>query len=245
MGNKKVCVITGGTLGIGKSTVEKFLKHKYYVYNFDKLPAEDSDNLKNIVCDVSDLHQLKVAINAITESYVDVLIGNAGIHFSSNILNSTEDDFQKLVAINLKSNFFLIQYILPKMLAHKKGSIVLVGSDQSVIAKPNSALYGMTKMALVGLTKTTALDFAKEGIRCNLVAPGTIRTPLYETAVKKYSDRSGIPLANIDQEESLLQPIGRLGTAEEVANLIYFLSSEEASFITGSVYSIDGGYTCR
>ena len=131
------------------------------------------------------------------------------------------------------------------MKAQRSGAIILMASDQAVIAKHNSFAYNLSKAALASMAKTTALDYAKFNIRANAVCPGTIETPLYHKAIDNYVARSGADKTQIHAEEAALQPLGRLGQAEEVAELTYFLASNKASFITGSLQMIDGGYTAQ
>jgi NAD(P)-dependent dehydrogenase (short-subunit alcohol dehydrogenase family) len=125
------------------------------------------------------------------------------------------------------------------------GSIITIGSDQSTISKYNSAVYGMTKAALLSLTRSTALDYAKYNIRANCIGAGTIDTPLYRSAIQRYSEHSGIQLEDIEQDEAKEQPLGRVGLATEVAALAYFLSQDEVSYITGALIPIDGGYIAK
>ena len=131
------------------------------------------------------------------------------------------------------------------MKQQQHGAIVIVASDQALIAKGNSFAYNLSKHALASIAKTTAIDYAKFNIRANAVCPGTIETPLYHQAIDKYCQQSGADKAQVHQEEAALQPLGRLGKAEEVAELVSFLVSDKASFITGSLQVIDGGYTAQ
>ncbi len=131
------------------------------------------------------------------------------------------------------------------MVANKKGAVVFVGSDQTLIAKSNSAIYGATKAALGSLSKTTAIDYAPHGIRSNIVAVGTTDTPLYQKAINNYCMRTGNNAEEVHAAEAREQPIGRIGQPEEVADLIYFLCSDKSNFITGAIIPIDGGYTAK
>ncbi|HOW16861.1 MAG TPA: SDR family oxidoreductase, partial [bacterium] len=169
----------------------------------------------------------------------------AGIHLSQNLEDTSLDDFEKVLSVNLKGLFYVLKLTIPKMKKQKHGNIVLMGSDQCFVGKRNSFVYGLTKGAIGQITKSTALDCAKYGIRINCVCPGTTNTPLYNNAVKNYSYRTGINIDTIHQEEDKVIPLGRIGTPEEIANLVLFLLSDKASFITGSLVSIDGGYTAK
>ncbi|MCJ8321915.1 MAG: SDR family oxidoreductase, partial [Colwellia sp.] len=162
-----------------------------------------------------------------------------------NIENTSETDLDKVFSINVKGAFAAIKAVLPNMKSNKNGAIILISSDQAIIGKQNSFAYNLSKTALASMAKTTALDYAQFNIRANAVCPGTIETPLYHQAIDNYCQKSGADKANIHQEEAKLQPLGRLGQPEEVAELVLFLASDKAKFITGSLQVIDGGYTAQ
>ncbi|WP_435277225.1 SDR family NAD(P)-dependent oxidoreductase [Psychrobium sp. nBUS_13] len=241
---KKVAVVTGGSKGIGLAIVEKFIANDYQVYNLD-LVASEIGIYKQ--CDMSDMAQVAHAISDIIEKtgQIDALICNAGIHYSANIEATSEQDFDKVFAVNVKGAYAAIQSSLSIMKSQQSGAIVIIASDQAMIGKTNSFAYNLSKHALASMAKTTALDYAKYNIRANALCPGTIETPLYHSAIDKYCAQSGSDKAIIHREEEALQPLGRLGQPEEVANYAYFLASEQASFITGSLQTIDGGYTAQ
>jgi len=244
----RVCVITGGSFGIGRAVVNKFLDQGYSVVNLDLKPSDlAKDQSVYIQCDVSDPQQIDSAIKQIKESIgrIDVLVSNAGVHLSASIENTSNAEFERVMGINVKGAFYLLKAVLPIMKAQQSGSIVLVGSDQSLVGKKNSFVYNMSKAALASMAKTTELDYATYGIRANIVCPGTIETPLYHQAIDRYCERTGANKAAIHAEEAALQPLGRIGQPEEVASLIAFLGSDEAKFITGSAQVIDGGYTAQ
>ena len=240
----KVAVVTGGTKGIGLAVVKRLLNNGYEVHNLD---IEQSEIGIFHQCDVSDVSAVQSCINAICEQSkrIDVLVSNAGKHLSANIESTDEQTLDALFALNVKGAYAAVQSVLPSMKAQNSGAIILVASDQAIIGKQNSFAYNLTKHALASMAKTTALDYASFNIRVNAVCPGTIETPLFHNAIDAYCAKSGANKAEIVAEEASLQPLNRLGQADEVAALVSFLASDDASFITGSLQSIDGGYTAQ
>ncbi|MBH0067616.1 SDR family NAD(P)-dependent oxidoreductase [Pseudoalteromonas sp. NZS100] len=240
----KVAVVTGGTKGIGLAVVKRLLSNGYKVHNLDIEPSETGIFHQ---CDVSDVSAVQSCINAICEQSkrIDVLVSNAGKHLSANIESTDEQALDALFALNVKGAYAAVQSVLPSMKAQNSGAIILVASDQAIIGKQNSFAYNLTKHALASMAKTTALDYASFNIRVNAVCPGTIETPLFHNAIDAYCAKSGANKAEIVAEEASLQPLNRLGQADEVAALVSFLASDDASFITGSLQSIDGGYTAQ
>lgn len=244
---KKTCIVTGGSSGIGLSIVQRFSEQGYQVFNLD-LQASSIKSLRcyDIKCDISNVAQVtEIIYNIAKTNTIDVLVSNAGIHFSANIENTSEADLDKVLNINVKGAYAAVKAVLPNMKTNKNGAIILMASDQAIIAKQNSFAYNMSKMALASMAKTTALDYASFNIRANAVCPGTIETPLYHQAIDNYCQRSGADKSAVHAEEASLQPLGRLGQPEEVAELVYFLASDKAKFITGSLQVIDGGFTAQ
>jgi hypothetical protein len=184
--------------------------------------------------------------NILTETgRIDVLVSNAGRHLSADIEATDEATLDKLLALNVKGAYAALQAVLPQMRQQHAGAIILIASDQALIAKKNSFAYNLTKHALASMAKTTALDYARFSIRVNAVCPGTIETPLFHQAIDRYCANSGADKAAVVADEAAQQPLGRLGQPEEVAALVAFLASDNARFITGSLQLIDGGYTCQ
>jgi NAD(P)-dependent dehydrogenase (short-subunit alcohol dehydrogenase family) len=240
---KKICVVTGGSSGIGLSIVKLFEQNNYHVFNLDLSPSSFGEFCH---CDVTDVNQVTSIIDNITKHQaIDVLVSNAGIHFSANIENTSEADFDKVFNINVKGAYAAVKAVLPSMKTQNNGAIILMSSDQALVAKHNSFAYNLSKAALASMAKTTALDYAAFNIRANAVCPGTIETPLYHHAIDNYCQKSGENKTEIHQEEEKLQPLNRLGQPEEVAELVLFLASDKAKFITGSLQVIDGGYTAQ
>ena len=240
---KKVCIITGGSSGIGLSMATLFNLNNYHVFNLDLTPSPVGTFH---YCDVTDTAQVKSIIDGIASTHtIDVLVSNAGVHFSANIENTSEEALDKVFAINVKGAYAAIQSVLPNMKKNNSGSIILISSDQALIAKTNSFAYNLSKHALASMAKTTALDYAAFNIRANAVCQGTIETPLYHKAIDNYCEKSGANKAEIHKEEESLQPLNRLGQPDEVAELVLFLASDKSKFITGSLQVIDGGYTAQ
>ena len=240
---KKVCIVTGGSSGIGLSIVALFLRQGYRVFNLDLKPGTGGEYRQ---CNITQVSEVADIIDEIAKEHtIDVLISNAGIHFSANIENTTEADLDKVFNINVKGAYAAVKAVLPNMKANNNGAIIIISSDQALVAKHNSFAYNLSKAALASIAKTTALDYAAFNIRANAVCPGTIETPLYHQAINNYCNRSGADKNQVHQEEANMQPLARLGQPEEVAELVLFLASDKARFITGSLQVIDGGYTVQ
>ncbi|KGJ89218.1 SDR family NAD(P)-dependent oxidoreductase [Thalassotalea sp. ND16A] len=238
----KICVVTGGSSGIGLAIVKAFIDAGYQVYNLD---ISHSEIGHFIHCDMASQSEVASAMaKIITDNRkIDVLISNAGIHQSANIENTSEQMLDNVFAINVKGAFAATQAVLPIMKQQQHGAIIYIASDQAIIGKQNSFAYNLSKHALASMAKTTALDYAQFNIRANAICPGTIETPLYHQAIDNYCQRSGAIKAEVHQAEQALQPLNRLGQPEEVAQYALFLASDKATFITGSLPVIDGGYT--
>ncbi len=243
----KTVLITGGATGIGATTALKLAEAgaKVYILDINREPLNKT--IEFIECDVADFAQVQKAVNHVIkkENKIDLMFLNAGIHLSQNLENTSLEDFEKVLSVNLKGIFYVLKLSLPTMKKQRNGNIVLMGSDQCFIGKKNSFAYGLTKGAIGQITKSTALDCAKFGIRINCVCPGTTKTPLYDNAVKNYANKTAVEIDTIHQEENNVIPLGRIGKPEDIANLVLFLLSDSSSFMTGSLVSIDGGYTAQ
>lgn len=240
----KIAVITGASTGIGKATRELLQSRGTTVYNLD---IQDTGDPLFIKCDVRVKEDIKTALARVhqREGRIDMLFANAGIHLFATIEETKDDDFENLLSINLRGTFYTVKYVLPYMKAQGKGCILLMGSDQSTVGKASSSVYGMTKGAIVQLTKRTAIDYAKFGIRVNCIGPGTINTPLLHKAVDHYSKITGTDQAEVYKSLDGVQPWGRIGLPEEIAATAAFLLSDESSFTTGALFPVDGGYIAQ
>lgn len=243
-----VCIVTGGSMGIGLAVCELFAAHGYTVINLDIRDFERKPKCAIWKpCDVSDVPTVSATIDEIIKTYerVDALVCNAGMHVSATIEDTDEALLDRVLSLNVKGAYASIKACLPVMKRQRSGAIVVMGSDQSFVGKRNSFAYGLTKSALASIAKTTALDYASYNIRVNAVCPGTIETPLFHKAIDSYVSRSKVDKAVVVAEEAAAQPLGRLGQPKDVAELTYFLCSDSASFITGSLHAVDGGYTAQ
>jgi 2-keto-3-deoxy-L-fuconate dehydrogenase len=239
----KTLVITGGSSGIGLAICQRFDDAGYLIFNLD---IQSSNVGHFIQVDVTDSQAVHHAIADIAEQHtITTLICNAGKHLSGNIEQTDEATLDAMLALNVKGAYHAIQASLPSMKAARSGSIIIIASEQAIIGKTNSFAYNLTKHALASIAKTTALDYAAFNIRANALCPGTIDTPLYQQAIANYVARTGANAKDVHLHEAQCQPLGRIGLPEEVAAYALFLASAEASFVTGSLQVMDGGYAAQ
>lgn len=238
----KVAVITGGSSGIGKATAIRFAKEgaKVIIWDVNLTDAEKViEEIKEIggigkayEVDVTDRKQIEEATNRVIEEFdkIDILINNAGITMDATLLKMKEEQWDKVIDINLKGTFNCGQVIAKHMAERQSGVILNAASVVGLYGNFGQTNYAASKWGVIGMTKTWAKELGRKNIRVNAVAPGFISTDM----VKKMPEK----VLNMMKEKALL---GRLGTPEEVANAYLFLASDEASFITGTVLSVDGG----
>jgi meso-butanediol dehydrogenase/(S,S)-butanediol dehydrogenase/diacetyl reductase len=248
----KVCVVTGGGSGIGRATARVFGREGARVVVADRRVAaaekvaaglqEQGWPAKAVAVDVSKSEQVKAMIDATLAAFgrVDVLVNNAGYGTFGTVVDIDEQEWDDLMATNVRGVYLCCKYAIPVMRAQGGGVIVNVASVVAAVGIRNRAAYVASKGAVAALTRAIALDHAEEGIRCNAVAPGTIDTPYYDEVVRRAPD----PAAFRKGLEAR-QPLGRLGTPEEIADAILFLACDESRFATGSILTIDGGMTAQ
>jgi 2-keto-3-deoxy-L-fuconate dehydrogenase len=242
----KVALVTAAGQGIGRAIAEALIAEGAIVIATDladdklkDLPAKKRQKLDVLSQDSIDALARTVAGEF---GALDILVNCAGYVANGSVLDCTDKDWDFSFDLNVKSMHRMIKAFLPAMLAKKSGAIVNISSAVSSIrGVPNRYAYGATKAAVIGLTKSVAADFIKQGIRCNAICPGTIESPSLEERIAAASKATGKSLDAVRQDFIDRQPMGRLGTAQEVAALALFLASDEASYITGQPHLVDGG----
>jgi NAD(P)-dependent dehydrogenase (short-subunit alcohol dehydrogenase family) len=246
----KTAIVTGGAQGIGRATALRLAREGAAVLIADRdAPAAHAlaagiaswgGNAYAVVADVADeADAARIAAEAVSRyGGVDVLINNAGIQSPGSVESTPLEAWNAILAVNLTGAYLVSRFVLPELRRRGGGAIVNVASLHGLLTEPGWAAYAASKGGVIALTRSMALDYAAEGIRVNCVCPGAVDTSLL---------RATAALENRQHPETVLkqwaaeQPIGRLGTPEEIAELITFLAGPRASFITGSAYTIDGG----
>ena len=236
--------ITGGASGIGAATVAKFLDNNWNVAFADvQQPAEEPDGALFFLLDTRDADGLRMAVQKTVDTFgsLNAVFANAGIHRKNTLLDISDEELHTMLDINVIGTINTLKATVPALRDSGGGAVVVNASDQVFIGKGASFGYGLTKGALGQLVKSCAIDFAPMGIRINAVCPASIHTPLVDNIFERLSTRTGTPVEEYLREEAALFAPGRMGTPAEVANMVYFLCSDQAQFCTGANYLIDGG----
>jgi len=243
----KTAVVTGGGSGIGKAVATVFARQGAAVHIIE-LNLENGEHVVNEIkaaggvayahaCDVSNQQQVSAVFDHIQT--IDILVNNAGVAHVGKADTTTEEDFVRLFNINVKGVYNCLHAALPLMKSRGKGAILNLSSIGAVVGIADRFAYSMTKGAVHGMTLSVARDYIHDGIRCNSISPARVHTPFVDGFIaKNYPGKE----AEMFDKLSKSQPIGRMGNPEEIANLILYLCSDEASFITGCDYHIDGGF---
>ena len=238
----KVALVTGGASGIGAATSRELVRAGAEVLIADlnfvaaTALAAELGRAKAIQMDVTQAASVEAARAGISK--LDILVNNAGIGLVGNVASTSEEDFERVMRVNVHSVFLVTRAMLPLLLeAH--GSIVNIGSVAGAVGVKKRFAYCASKGAVQAMTRQIAVDYAKE-LRCNCIAPGTVQTPFVEGYLEKYHSHEK---EKVREELRERQPVGRLGTPEDIAGLVRYLCSKEAEFIQGAVLPIDGGWT--
>ena len=239
----KKIVVTAAGQGIGKATAIAFHNEGAHVIATDLNEKTLADlnkeypNIKVKTLDSTDNNAILEFVKTLDE--VDVLFNAVGFVHHGTILDCEEKDWDFSFDVNIKSMYFMCKAILPLMVKQNGGSIINVSSIASSLkGLPNRFVYGASKAAIIGLTKSIASDFVKQNIRCNSIAPGTVFSPSWQDRVNQSPDP-----VQAKKDFIARQPMGRLGTAEEIASMAIYLAGDESTFTTGNTFSVDGGMT--
>jgi NAD(P)-dependent dehydrogenase (short-subunit alcohol dehydrogenase family) len=244
----KKALITGGGRGIGRASALRFAQEGASVCVLDidiDAARETVALLKNaglesvaIQADISQSDEVQASIEEAKTHFgsIDILYNNAAVTSLLSTLEMTDEELDRVFAINIKSMFYTCRAVLPEMIRSRSGAIVNNASITGIVGAPGMAAYAASKGAIISLTRTLALEQAENGIRVNCICPGSIDTPMLQRSFDRTPDPEASRARNIRRH-----PLGRLGTPEDVANLALFLASDEASFITGATYTVDGG----
>ena len=243
------CVVTGGASGIGAATVRRFVSERADVCILDRdlvsaerLASECGGETFALELDV----RQETAVRRVAErvlsrwGVIDVLVNNAGSELNKTYDETTIDEWDRVLDTDLKGPWLLCKYFVPSMVEHGAGSVINVSSLNGLVGFPLSTAYGSAKGGLVVFTKDMAIELATSGVRINCVCPGVIQTPMMERWTDLMPDK--------EEAKAMLRgvmPIGRMGTAEEVAGAILFFASEDSSLCQGAVLSVDGGFTAQ
>ena len=242
MFKEKVAVVTGGASGIGLATTKKLLSEGANVVILDLKMGEEiinslGENVLYLKCDVSNEENVKNCIEEIIKKFnhIDYLVANAGIGGSASKPHEVSmDEWNKVISVNQTGIFLLNKYVINEMLKNGKGAIVNTSSMYGLVGSTTSFAYSASKGAINQMTRSLALTYARDNIRVNAIAPGYVDTPILSMVPDNVKKAMGNEL-----------PIGRLGKDTEIANLICYLLSDDASFITGAIIPIDGGFTAK
>lgn len=242
MFKEKVAVVTGGASGIGLATTKKLLIEGANVIILDLKMDEEiinslGENILYLKCDVSNEENVKNCIEEIIKKFdhIDYLVANAGIGGSASKPHEVSmDEWNKVISVNQTGIFLLNKYVINEMLKNGKGAVVNTSSMYGLVGSTTSFAYSASKGAINQMTRSLALTYARDNIRVNAIAPGYVDTPILSMVPDNIKEAMGNEL-----------PIGRLGKDTEIANLICYLLSDDASFITGAIIPIDGGFTAK
>ncbi len=245
---KKTVFITGGASGIGAAAVVKFCNEGWNVLYTDiQQPDTVVPGAVFVRADSSVKQELEQAVQTAVKEFggIDALFCNSGIHRCNTVLDVTQEELDLMINTNIYGTVYTLQAVLPQIIKRGKGSVVLNDSDQFFVGKPNSFVYGMTKGAIGQITRSLAIDLGVYNIRVNAVCAGTIHTALVDNLFKDFAKKENKTIDEYWEQENQLYARKEAGRPEEVAELVYFLMSDKASFCTGGHYLCDGGLVCK
>jgi len=243
----KVALITGAASGIGEAMAKALANSGAFVYvcdldeaNGERVASEIGEKAEFLKLNVAEKSECEATAKKVLseKGKLDILINNAGIGHVGTILQTTEEDLDKLYNVNVRGIFSLTKAFLPSMINRKYGVIINTSSIGGIVAVKDRLAYCTTKFAVIGFTKSLALDHALEGIRANAICPGRVETPFVKKRISEYPDPQ-----KAYEEMAATQAVGRMATPEEIAAAAVYLASDEAAFVTGTAFEIDGGFS--
>jgi 2-keto-3-deoxy-L-fuconate dehydrogenase len=237
----KIVLVTAAGQGIGKASALAMAAEGAEVWATDVNPSllASYAGMSNIRTSVLDVLNKQAIVDFVEKlPAFNVIFNCAGFVYAGSILQATDDDWDFAFNLNVRSQFWVIQSALPKMLANGGGSIINMASVCGFKGLPNRFAYGVSKSAVIGLTKSVAADYVMQGVRCNAVCPGTVDTPSLQDRINVFDDPVEARKGFVSR-----QPMGRLAQAHEISPLVVFLASDESAFVSGQAYHIDGGMT--
>ena len=244
----KVALCTASGAGIGRATALRFAAEgaRVYATDIDERALGELEGIETRRLDVLDGGAVAALASEITRDAgrIDVLFNCAGFVHAGNVLEATEEEWDLGFDLNVKSMFRTIRAVLPGMIERGGGAIVNMSSAAGPMkAAPSRAIYSTTKAAVAALTRSVAVDHIRQGIRCNAICPGTVESPSLQGRMKALGEKTGEGYEAAHASFVARQPMGRLGTADEIAALAAYLASDESAFTTGALHAIDGGWT--
>lgn len=253
---KKVAVVTGAANGIGQACALKFVKEGYAVAMIDINPLlskteemiqEMGGEYISCVGDVQDEAAMTAFIQTVMETYgrIDVLNNNAGIVVVKPLEDTKYEEFERVAKVNIGGTFLLTKLVLPVMKSQKEGAIVNLGSISGHVGQTEHAIYGATKGAVIAFTRAVAWEVADYNIRVNSVSPGSVDTPMLRSDIQLESTRTGMPFEEVKKLREAEQAFNRWADPSEIAEAVYFLASDGASFITGTDLLVDCGWAAK
>jgi NAD(P)-dependent dehydrogenase (short-subunit alcohol dehydrogenase family) len=257
MNDQKVVVITGSARGIGAATMKVFAAHGYAAVGLDILEDEGLQIAKEVLflggkslflkCDVASEAEVAASLQEVGSRYgrVDVLVNNAGVVLVKPFDQITWEEFMRTLQVNLGGHFLLIKYVLPFMKKQKSGVIVNMGSVSGHVGQIDHVMYGATKGAIIAMTRALAWELAPDHIRVNSISPGSVDTSMLRGDIDLEAKRTGASFDQVKKEREAEQAFRRWADPSEIAEPIYFLASEGASFVTGSDWLVDCGWVAK